>query len=111
MFEGHSTDYQTPDSLKQMVEDGIAILKVGPALTYGLREGLFALSLIEKELIPEEKRANFIDIMEDVMMEEPGNWKKHYHGTDEEKRQARKYTQGHTVMHALRADAIPHEKV
>ncbi len=92
VFEGHSTDYQTPDSLKQMVEDGIAILKVGPALTYGLREGLFALSLIEKELIPEEKRANFIDIMEDVMMEEPGNWKKHYHGTDEEKRQARKYS-------------------
>ncbi len=92
VFEGHSTDYQTPDSLKRMVEDGIAILKVGPALTYGLREGLFALSLMEKELIPAEKRANFIDTMEEVMMEKPGNWKKHYHGTEEEKRQARKYS-------------------
>lgn len=92
VFEGHSTDYQTPESLKQMVEDGIAILKVGPALTYGLREGLFALSLMEKELVPEEKRADFINTMEKVMLEEPGNWKKHYHGTDEEKRQARKYS-------------------
>ena len=30
--------------------------------------------------------------MEEVMMEKPGNWKKHYHGTEEEKRQARKYS-------------------
>lgn len=92
VFEGHSTDYQTPESLKQMVEDGIAILKVGPALTYGLREGLFALSLMEKELIVEEKRANFIDVMEKVMLAAPGNWQKHYHGTDKEKRLARKYS-------------------
>ena len=33
-----------------MVEDGIAILKVGPALTFALREGLFALEQIEREL-------------------------------------------------------------
>lgn len=92
VFEGHSTDYQTPESLKQMVEDGIAILKVGPALTYGLREGLFALSLMEKELIVGEKRANFIDVMENVMLAAPGNWQKHYHGTDEEKALARKYS-------------------
>lgn len=43
-FEGHSTDYQSKECLKRMVEDGIAILKVGPALTYGLRESLFSLS-------------------------------------------------------------------
>lgn len=92
VFEGHSTDYQTPESLKRMVEDGITILKVGPALTYGLREGLFALSLMEKELIVEEERANFIDVMENVMLAAPGNWQKHYHGTDEEKKLARKYS-------------------
>lgn len=49
-FEGHSTDYQSKECLKRMVEDGIAILKVGPALTYGLRESLFSLSMMEKEL-------------------------------------------------------------
>ncbi|NRT22070.1 tagatose-1,6-bisphosphate aldolase non-catalytic subunit AgaZ/GatZ [Clostridium beijerinckii] len=36
--------------MKRMVEDGIAILKVGPALTFALREGLFALSYMENEL-------------------------------------------------------------
>lgn len=92
VFEGHSTDYQTPESLKQMVEDGIAILKVGPALTYGLREGLFALSLMEKELVWEEKRANFIDVMEETMLLAPGNWQKHYHGTDVQQKLARKYS-------------------
>ena len=43
VFEGHSTDYQTSEKLREMVEDGVAILKVGPALTFALREGLFAL--------------------------------------------------------------------
>lgn len=36
VLEGHSTDYQAPRALKEMVEDGIAILKVGPALTFAL---------------------------------------------------------------------------
>lgn len=91
-FEGHSTDYQSKECLRKMVEDGIAILKVGPALTFGLREALFALSHIEKALIPEEKRANFEDVLEAAMMENPKNWQKHYHGTEEELAFARKYS-------------------
>ena len=81
-FEGHSTDYQSKECLKRMVEDGIAILKVGPALTYGLRESLFSLSMMEKELVPEEKQARFIETLEKVMLEKPDNWKKHYHGDE-----------------------------
>ena len=50
VFEGHSTDYQPRERLREMVEDGVAILKVGPALTFALREGLFALEQIEREL-------------------------------------------------------------
>lgn len=91
-FEGHSTDYQSPECLKNMVEDGIAILKVGPALTYGLREALFALSFMEKELVPEEKRAGFIETLEQVMLAQPGNWQKHYHGDDQQLALARKYS-------------------
>lgn len=91
-FEGHSTDYQSKECLREMVEDGIAILKVGPALTFGLREALFALSHMEKALIPEEKRANFEDVLEAVMLENPKNWQKHYHGTEEELAFARKYS-------------------
>ena len=70
-FEGHSTDYQTATDLYNMVTDGIAILKVGPALTYGLREALFSLSMMEKELVPEEKRANFIETLDAVMLASP----------------------------------------
>lgn len=92
VLEGHSTDYQSPQNLRMMVEDGIAILKVGPALTFALREGLFALSRIEEELITREKRANFIDVLEDVMVSNPENWKKHYHGSEKELQIKRKYS-------------------
>lgn len=81
VFEGHSTDYQTADSLNQMVEDGVAILKVGPALTYAVREALFALSHIEDELLEDgEERSDFRNVVEQVMVENPGNWAKYYHG-------------------------------
>lgn len=94
-FEGHSTDYQTAKALHEMAEDGIAILKVGPALTYGLREGLFSLNLIENELFKARydiQCSNFINTLEEVMLEKPGNWVKHYHGDEEHKRLARKYS-------------------
>ena len=92
VFEGHSTDYQSAECLKQMVEDGIAILKVGPALTYGLREALFALSFMEKELVPPEEQACFMEVLDRMMLEQPGNWQKHYHGTYWEIALARKYS-------------------
>ena len=93
VFEGHSTDYQPPSKLKEMVEDGIAIIKVGPALTFALREGLFALSLMEKELIKNEsQRANFIELLDRIMVENPKEWQKYYHGGDLQKELARKYS-------------------
>lgn len=91
-FEGHSTDYQSAECLRNMVQDGIAILKVGPALTYGLREALFSMSLMEDELVPAEERSNFIDVLEKVMLKNPGNWQKHYHGDDKQLHLARKYS-------------------
>lgn len=91
-LEGHSTDYQSKECLRKMVEDGIAILKVGPALTYGLREALFALSMMERELVPEEKQARFIETLEKVMVEKPDNWKKHYHGDEKQLALCRKYS-------------------
>ena len=92
VFEGHSTDYQTAECLKRMVEDGIAILKVGPALTYGLREALFALSCMERELVPENEQARFPEALEAAMLASPGNWKKHYHGDEQALRLARRYS-------------------
>lgn len=95
VFEGHSTDYQPPKLLRQMVEDGIAVLKVGPALTFALRETLFSLSHIEKELYgddPEVKCSDFIGTLENKMVENPKNWVKHYHGDENELKFSRKYS-------------------
>jgi len=95
VFEGHSTDYQTAEALKQMVEDGIAILKVGPALTFALREGLFALNHIENELFrynPDIILSNFINVLDDCMAKNPKYWKSHYHGNGSKIRIARKYS-------------------
>lgn len=91
-FEGHSTDYQSAKCLREMVEDGIIILKVGPALTYGLREALFALTMMERELVPAREQAYLIETLEQVMMENPNNWQKHYHGSFKQLGLARKYS-------------------
>ena len=92
VLEGHSTDYQPAKALKEMVEDGVGILKVGPALTFGLREGLYALDFMERELVPEAGRANFKAVLEAAMLKAPSNWVKHYHGTEEEIRIKRMYS-------------------
>ena len=50
LFEAHSTDYQSPAALAQLVEDHFAILKVGPALTHAFAEAVFVLADEEREL-------------------------------------------------------------
>jgi D-tagatose-1,6-bisphosphate aldolase subunit GatZ/KbaZ len=50
VFEAHSTDYQTPSALAELVRDHFAILKVGPGATFALREALWALADIEQEM-------------------------------------------------------------
>lgn len=83
-FEGHSTDYQRPASLRAMMRDGISILKVGPALTFVLREGLFALAYMEKTLYADapERQSRFIEVLEETMVKNPVYWKPYFHGGD-----------------------------
>ncbi len=93
VFEGHSTDFQSPTRLREMVEDGIAIIKVGPALTFALREALYALAHMEDELISDsEKRSSFIRVMEEEMLREPRHWEKYYHASGVEAELDRKYS-------------------
>lgn len=92
VMEGHSTDYQTPQKLREMVEDGIAVLKVGPALTFAMREGLFALENIEREIFSGSNRSYIRETLEEVMLKHPDNWRKYYHGTEKEVRNARAFS-------------------
>jgi D-tagatose-1,6-bisphosphate aldolase subunit GatZ/KbaZ len=80
VFEAHSTDYQKPEAYAQLVHDGFAILKVGPALTFSMRQGLFALEAIEQQVVPEADRSHLAEVMERVMLANPEHWKQHYEG-------------------------------
>ncbi len=79
VYEAHSTDYQNPAAYHSLVQDHFAILKVGPALTFALREALFALDQAEKEWLGPVQSAHLRDTIERVMREEPDYWHSHYH--------------------------------
>lgn len=93
VYEAHSTDYQTPPSLKRMVKDHFAILKVGPWLTLAYREALYALESIEREIPGYASQPSRVrDALEEEMLLNPGHWKPYYHGTAEQQRFARSFS-------------------
>ncbi|HEX7825196.1 MAG TPA: class II D-tagatose-bisphosphate aldolase, non-catalytic subunit, partial [Mycobacterium sp.] len=93
VFEAHSTDYQRPAQLCELVADHWAILKVGPALTFAMREALFALAHIESELVAQESRSNLIDVVERRMLDDPTHWQGYYlDGNALAQRTARRYS-------------------
>lgn len=80
VYEAHSTDYQTRGALRALVRDHFAILKVGPGLTFALREALWALDAIEREWIDAPGRAGLRDVVLERMRDDPQHWHKYYHG-------------------------------
>ncbi|WP_340647717.1 D-tagatose-bisphosphate aldolase, class II, non-catalytic subunit [Pseudoxanthomonas winnipegensis] len=80
VFEAHSTDYQTRDALAALVRDHFAILKVGPGLTFALREALWALDAIEREWIEPARQARLREVVLQRLHAEPGHWRRYYHG-------------------------------
>jgi D-tagatose-1,6-bisphosphate aldolase subunit GatZ/KbaZ len=77
VFEAHSTDYQTPANLAALVRDHFAILKVGPAATFALRQSLWALADIEREWLGRDG-SRFKEVVLGVMQASPDQWKKYY---------------------------------
>ncbi len=95
VLEGHSTDYQPKAALDEMRRDGIAILKVGPALTFALREALFALEDMERILYPfspDGGYSHFRDTLEMKLMSDNKYWNNYYHGSEQQKAYARKFS-------------------
>jgi D-tagatose-1,6-bisphosphate aldolase subunit GatZ/KbaZ len=95
VYEAHSTDYQRPELLKQMVADHFAILKVGPGLTFAFREAIFALASIEEELFLGRLRgslSNLLETIDEIMINERGFWEKYYTGDEFDQKIARKYS-------------------
>jgi D-tagatose-1,6-bisphosphate aldolase subunit GatZ/KbaZ len=95
VLEGHSTDYQSPGRLRELVEDGVAVLKVGPALTFAAREALYALEHIEAELYagdPAVSLSRLGETLEQAMLANPAHWQGYYQGTERELEQSRRYS-------------------
>jgi len=95
VYEAHSTDFQKKESLRRMVEDHFAILKVGPALTFAFREAVFALLFMEREWLSIKKGVTLSqlnEVLERTMITHPDHWQNHYRGDEESLRFARKYS-------------------
>ncbi len=92
VFEAHSTDYQTETGLHALVRDHFAILKVGPAATYAFREAVFALAMIERELLPAAQHSQLIEVLDRCMVDKPASWRSYYQGDEHELRLLRAYS-------------------
>jgi D-tagatose-bisphosphate aldolase class II non-catalytic subunit len=73
VFEAHSTDYQTPQALHDLVASRFAILKVGPELTAAYREAVVAMACIEDRL-PIAVKSNIMTVIAKVMDANPKYW-------------------------------------
>ncbi len=95
VYEAHSTDYQTPSALQHMVEDHFAILKVGPWLTFAMREAIFALSEIERNWLAgraDIQLSNVRGALDNAMLSNPEHWKAYYSGHPSEGKFARRFS-------------------
>jgi D-tagatose-1,6-bisphosphate aldolase subunit GatZ/KbaZ len=77
VYEAHSTDYQTPAALAELVRDHFAILKVGPGVTFALREMFWALVEIEREL-GAAPHQSLKQIVLAAMHRDPRYWQAYY---------------------------------
>ena len=92
VFEAHSTDYQPASALTALVQDGFAILKVGPALTFSLREALYGLDAIRAFMLSTPEAQRLSAAMEALMLAEPRHWQAYYHGDERALRRQRHYS-------------------
>jgi D-tagatose-bisphosphate aldolase class II non-catalytic subunit len=92
VFEAHSTDYQPAAALRALVDDGFAILKVGPGLTFALRETLYGLDQIANVLNGQVLPDSVSVTLEALMLAEPGHWRSHYPGSPETQRIERHFS-------------------
>ncbi|OCJ10267.1 D-tagatose-bisphosphate aldolase, class II, non-catalytic subunit [Rhizobium sp. AC27/96] len=92
LFEAHSTDYQPTEALSALVDSGFAILKVGPGLTFALREALYCLDAIADVMAGKPQHTGLAATMEAIMLDQPTHWTGHYTGRAEEQRLQRHFS-------------------
>jgi D-tagatose-1,6-bisphosphate aldolase subunit GatZ/KbaZ len=78
VYEAHSTDYQTSANLRALVQRHFAILKVGPGLTFAMREALWGLDEVEREWLGEDRSSRLRETVQQAMAAAPRYWNKYY---------------------------------
>ena len=78
VYEAHSTDYQTPANLRALVQRHFAILKVGPGLTFAMREALWGLDEVEREWLGADRSSRLRETVQQAMTAAPRYWNKYY---------------------------------
>jgi D-tagatose-1,6-bisphosphate aldolase subunit GatZ/KbaZ len=113
ILEAPAADYQRPEHLRQLVEDGVSILKLGPALTFAMRECLFALECIEKEIFGWTYKARLSQLgmfLDKAMRDNPVHWQDARSGSPQDLYLALKYSRLDHTRHYWRvpmvADAV-----
>jgi len=105
-FEAHSTDYQPTDALVELVNQHFFFLKVGPELTYRMREAVFSLAKIEDALIPESDRSGLLQAIDHAMHQEPEHWTPYYRGDVTEVRQLMHYSYSDRIRYYWSAPGV-----
>lgn len=72
LYEAHSTDYQSAQSLAALVQGHFAILKVGPELTFAFRQAVFAM---ERLASLARLRSGVERALRDAMLADPSHWR------------------------------------
>jgi len=108
-YEVHSTDYQKPLALKQLVEDHFYILKVGPWLTFAFREAVFALEMMEREWLPGGKNmalSGLRSVLEGVMNANPEHWRPFCRGDERSQAFLRRFGLSDRIRYYWPAPAV-----
>ncbi len=78
-LEAHSTDYQHPVVFPRLAQLGFAFQKVGPALTFAYRQALYGLDSLRQQA-GWASTEPLCEVMERLMLAQPGYWQGHYQG-------------------------------
>jgi D-tagatose-1,6-bisphosphate aldolase subunit GatZ/KbaZ len=87
------------------VDDGFAILKVGPALTFALREALYGLDRIATERDASRGERSLETTMERLMVADPTHWQDYYRGQAHEIRLLRHFSYSDRIRYYWLAPA------
>lgn len=105
VFEAHSTDFQPTDALSELVARHFFFLKVGPELTFRMREAVFALAGIERALLS-DGTSELIHRIDQAMADNPSHWAPYYQGDADLVNQLRHFSYSDRIRYYWTVPAV-----